>query len=48
MKFRLKALTQDVIDRGSFGSPTMFVDGEDMYFGQDRLVLVEEVLKRAR
>lgn len=47
MKARLKAYTQDVIDRGGFGSPTMFVNGDDMYFGQDRLVLVEEALKRA-
>ena len=46
IKNRLKAYTQDVIDRGGFGSPTMFVDGDDMYFGQDRLVLVEEALRR--
>ena len=25
---------------------TLFVDGDDMYFGQDRLVLVEEALRR--
>lgn len=47
MKARLKAFTQDVIDRGGFGSPTMFVNGDDMYFGQDRLMLVEAALRRA-
>ncbi len=46
MKARLKAYTQEVIDRGGFGSPTMFVDESDMYFGQDRLVLLEEALRR--
>lgn len=47
IKDRLKAYTQDVIDRGGFGSPTMFVGGSDMYFGQDRLGLVEEALRLA-
>ena len=46
IKDRLKAYTQDVIDRGGFGSPTLFVDGGDMYFGQDRLTLLEERLKQ--
>ncbi|MEL7465294.1 MAG: 2-hydroxychromene-2-carboxylate isomerase [Pseudomonadota bacterium] len=46
IKERLKTYTQEVIDRGGFGSPTMFVNGDDMYFGQDRLILVEEALKR--
>lgn len=46
MKARLKTYTQDVIDRGGFGSPTMFVNGSDMYFGQDRLALVEAALAR--
>ena len=26
--------------RGGFGSPTMFLDGGDMYFGNDRIPLV--------
>ncbi len=47
MKARLKTNTQDLIDRGGFGSPTMFINGTDMYFGQDRLVLLEEALKAA-
>lgn len=47
IKDRLKANTQDVIDRGGFGSPTMFVDKTDMYFGNDRLPLVEAALARS-
>lgn len=45
-KDRLRANTQELIDRGGFGSPTMFVDEGDMYFGQDRLFLVEDALRR--
>ena len=43
---RLRANTEEVIARGGFGSPTMFVDGDDMYFGNDRLPLVEAALMR--
>ncbi len=39
--------TEDLIARGGFGSPTMFVDGTDMYFGNDRLALVEAALTKA-
>ena len=28
--------------RGGFGSPTIFVDKTDMYFGNDRLPLIRE------
>ncbi|HXK21775.1 MAG TPA: 2-hydroxychromene-2-carboxylate isomerase [Myxococcota bacterium] len=48
IKERLRANTDELIARGGFGSPTLFVDGDDMYFGNDRLVLVREALKRAR
>lgn len=41
-KERLRAATQELIDRGGFGSPTLFVDTEDMYFGNDRLELVRQ------
>lgn len=44
-KARLRANTDELIQRGGFGSPTMFVDGDDMYFGNDRLVLVREALE---
>jgi 2-hydroxychromene-2-carboxylate isomerase len=43
-KERLRASTDELVARGGFGSPTMFVDGDDMYFGNDRLVLVREAL----
>jgi len=44
IKDRLRANTEALIARGGFGSPTMFVDGSDMYFGNDRLPLVEAAL----
>ncbi len=47
IKARLKTNTDELIERGGFGSPTMFVDGDDMYFGNDRLVLVEKALEKA-
>jgi 2-hydroxychromene-2-carboxylate isomerase len=46
IKARLKANTDELIRRGGFGSPTIFVDGGDMYFGNDRLPLVREALRR--
>lgn len=39
-KDRLRANTQEAIDRGAFGSPTFFVGGTYMYFGNDQLPLV--------
>lgn len=44
IKDRLRANTRELIQRGGFGSPTMFVNGSDMYFGNDRLQLVETAL----
>jgi 2-hydroxychromene-2-carboxylate isomerase len=46
-KARLRANTDELIARGGFGSPTMFVNGDDMYFGNDRLVLVRDALDRS-
>ena len=43
---RLRDNTDELIERGGFGSPTMFVDGSDMYFGNDRLELVSAALAR--
>lgn len=48
VKARLKANTDELIARGGFGSPTMFIDRDDMYFGNDRLPLVEAALVRGR
>ena len=46
IKDQLKANTEELIRRGGFGSPTMFVNGDDMYFGNDRLPLVRAALLR--
>lgn len=40
-----KSYTEDAISRGVFGSPTYFV-GDDMFYGQDRLELVERALHK--
>jgi 2-hydroxychromene-2-carboxylate isomerase len=45
IKDRLRQNTDELMERGGFGSPTIFLDGDDMYFGNDRLVLVKEALK---
>ena len=44
IKARLRENTDELIARGGFGSPTLFVDRDDMYFGNDRLPLVEAAL----
>jgi 2-hydroxychromene-2-carboxylate isomerase len=46
VKERLKEVTQEAVARGVFGAPTFFVDGE-MYWGQDRLTLIDEALSTA-
>ncbi len=46
IKAALKANTDEVIRRGGFGSPTIFVGGDDMYFGNDRLPLVRAAVLR--
>ncbi len=48
IKAQLRANTDEVMKRGGFGSPTIFVGGTDMYFGNDRLPLVRAALERAR
>jgi 2-hydroxychromene-2-carboxylate isomerase len=45
-KRRLRESTDELIARGGFGSPTMFVNGDDMYFGNDRLLLVRDALSK--
>lgn len=47
IKQRLIDNTEEVIARGGFGSPTIFVNGDDMYFGNDRLPLVRDAILRA-
>lgn len=46
IKAQLKANADEVIARGGFGSPTIFINGSDMYFGNDRLPLVRAALRR--
>jgi 2-hydroxychromene-2-carboxylate isomerase len=43
---RLQNNTDELVERGGFGCPTMFI-GDDMYFGNDRMPLVEMALARA-
>ena len=43
VKDKLKTYTAAAVARGIFGAPTFFV-GDEMFFGQDRLELVEEAL----
>ncbi len=45
-KDRLRELTDELVQRGGFGSPTMFLDGDDMYFGNDRIQLLVAKLDR--
>jgi len=47
VKDELMAETQRAVERGTFGSPTFFVDGE-IYFGKDRLRDVEEAIAAAK
>ena len=46
IKAKLRANTDELIARGGFGSPTIFINVNDMYFGNDRLPLVEAALSR--
>ena len=43
-KARLRACTDELIARGGFGSPSLFV-GDKMFFGNDRLPLVRAALE---
>ncbi|MDE0808541.1 MAG: DsbA family protein, partial [Alphaproteobacteria bacterium] len=40
-----EANTKEAIERSVFGSPTYVVDG-DMFYGQDRLEMVERALSK--
>ena len=43
-KDMLKRNTNELMERGGFGSPTIFLNDSDMYFGNDRLDLIEKIL----
>lgn len=44
VKAALISNTEAAVERGCFGAPTMFVDG-DMFFGQDRMQFIEMALQ---
>jgi 2-hydroxychromene-2-carboxylate isomerase len=46
IKKALVDATQAAIDRGVFGAPTWVVDGQELFWGQDRISLVERALGR--
>jgi 2-hydroxychromene-2-carboxylate isomerase len=46
-KEALAAQTQEAVDRGAYGAPSLFV-GTELFTGNDRLDFVEEALQRAR
>lgn len=48
IKDALKANTDEAIRRGAFGSPTIYVNGDDLFFGNDRLELVRAAVLRAK
>ena len=47
VKQRLRDTTDEAVRRGVFGAPTFFV-GDEMFFGNDRLPLVEAALVRGQ
>jgi 2-hydroxychromene-2-carboxylate isomerase len=47
IKDALFAATKRAIDAGVFGAPTWVVDGKDLFWGQDRMQLVERALTRS-
>jgi len=45
-KNKLKKNTDELIARGGYGSPSIFINDTDMYFGNDRMPLVEQALEK--
>lgn len=45
VKDLLRASTDEAVERGVFGAPTWFVNGDLMFWGQDRLDFVERALQ---
>jgi 2-hydroxychromene-2-carboxylate isomerase len=46
IKDALRRNTDEALSRGAFGAPTFFV-GDELFFGNDRLMFVERALSRA-
>ncbi len=45
VKNALMDATKRAVDAGVFGAPTWIVDGKDLFWGQDRIPLVERALR---
>jgi 2-hydroxychromene-2-carboxylate isomerase len=45
VKQALVEATQRAVDAGVFGAPTWIVDGKELFWGQDRIALVERALQ---
>lgn len=48
IKDELRANGEELMARGGFGSPTIYLDRHDMYFGNDRLPVLRAALERRR
>ncbi|CAN5598779.1 2-hydroxychromene-2-carboxylate isomerase [soil metagenome] len=48
IKDQLRINTEEAVARGGFGSPTIFVNRTDMYFGNDRLPLIRDAVLAAQ
>ena len=48
IKRKLFETTDELIERGGFGSPTFFIDKTDMYFGNDRIELMQAAIDRKK
>ena len=48
IKNKLRKNTENLIERGGFGSPTIFINDTDMYFGNDRIELVDYKLSKLK
>ena len=48
IKNQLRKNTENLIERGGFGSPTIFINDTDMYFGNDRIELVDYKLSKLK
>lgn len=48
IKDELRANSEELIARGGFGSPTMFLNGSEMFFGNDRIPMLVAALRSAR
>ena len=46
VKDALRGNVDEAISRGAFGSPTMYLNRDDMYFGMDRLQLLRRAMEQ--